>query len=363
MKPFFRLLALVIIATSVWAQEQGHGRVEAAGGVTAPVSTYSALPGTCTPWQMVMVTTAAAGANLSICTATNTFVGVVPATGATGALDCVTTAGVCDIVTTVVPRLSAANTFTGNMTLTGTQFSAIGATHTAPVTTNIFASIPATCTVGDEFFATDKTPPNYNCTATNTWTQIPTGGGGSAPNWTVANTHTWTLMDAGLTTFNSLSNIGTLTSKKVYGFEVPVITGGTVNTLETYIRVNPAGGTGVALGIFQCASGDCTNASLLKGTAILNASGQPADFTVSGGQALVAGTVYAFTLCTDDNTTVNFVSATDGGTITANYLNAGVTRLFSAANPCTGSGGSLTFPASLGALTPVSNLPIVTAKP
>jgi len=50
---------------------------------------------------------------------------------------------------------------------------ASGATYTIPVKRGTTAQLPAACTPGSEYFATDATPGQnkYLCTATNTWTQ------------------------------------------------------------------------------------------------------------------------------------------------------------------------------------------------
>ena len=63
--------------------------------------------------------------------------------------------------------LAASNTFT-----TGTQ-DFHGAQHTLPAVSGLTASRPATCTVGEEYFATDAAAGQnmYYCTATNIWTQ------------------------------------------------------------------------------------------------------------------------------------------------------------------------------------------------
>ncbi len=63
---------------------------------------------------------------------------------------------------------------------------ASGATHTLVAKKGLATSKPATCTVGEEYFATDATAGQnkYYCTATNTWTQQ-TGGGGSSANATM----------------------------------------------------------------------------------------------------------------------------------------------------------------------------------
>jgi hypothetical protein len=57
------------------------------------------------------------------------------------------------------------------------------ATHTLPARSGTTAGKPATCTVGEEYFATDATPGQnkFFCTATNVWTQqLNSGGGGGA---------------------------------------------------------------------------------------------------------------------------------------------------------------------------------------
>lgn len=55
-----------------------------------------------------------------------------------------------------------------------------GHTATQPNKTGALASIPATCTIGDTYFASDVTAGQnlYGCSATNTWTLEGDGGGG-----------------------------------------------------------------------------------------------------------------------------------------------------------------------------------------
>lgn len=54
--------------------------------------------------------------------------------------------------------------------------------HTAPMQVGTTAGKPATCTVGDKYFANDATAGqnDFNCTATNTWTQETGGSGGAS---------------------------------------------------------------------------------------------------------------------------------------------------------------------------------------
>jgi hypothetical protein len=73
---------------------------------------------------------------------------------------------------------TCADTAASNTFGTGTQdFS--GAAHTLPAVKGTIAGKPATCTVGEEYFATDATAGQnkYYCTATNTWTQQSGGSG------------------------------------------------------------------------------------------------------------------------------------------------------------------------------------------
>lgn len=76
---------------------------------------------------------------------------------------------------------------TGNVSTTTDNTYASGhkndfsASTTIPMQVGTTASLPATCTVGQQYFANDATAGQnlYGCTATNTWTQQSGGGGGS----------------------------------------------------------------------------------------------------------------------------------------------------------------------------------------
>ncbi len=69
----------------------------------------------------------------------------------------------------LVGLLAGSNIWTAN-----NDFS--GASHSTPAKTGLIANRPATCTVGELYFATDATTAGKNlhfCTATNTWTVTP----------------------------------------------------------------------------------------------------------------------------------------------------------------------------------------------
>jgi len=72
--------------------------------------------------------------------------------------------------------LTAQTVVNGGRTQIG-PWDASGATSTIPAKRGTTAQLPATCTPGAEYFATDATPGQniYLCTAANTWTQQSTG--------------------------------------------------------------------------------------------------------------------------------------------------------------------------------------------
>ncbi len=70
---------------------------------------------------------------------------------------------------------TGANSHSGTETFTGT-LDARSAAHTLPIKTGLASAIPATCSVGETYFATDATAGQniYLCTSTNTFTQTTT---------------------------------------------------------------------------------------------------------------------------------------------------------------------------------------------
>lgn len=108
------------------------------------VGTIAGIPATCTQGEAYFATDQATGQNIYLCTATNTWT-----------------------------RLFNAGLVIASGTI---DFSAAG--HTLPFKVGTIAAKPATCTLGELYFATDATAGLnlYQCTATNTWT-APTSGG------------------------------------------------------------------------------------------------------------------------------------------------------------------------------------------
>ena len=129
---------------------------------TVPVETgvLAARPSTCTVGQMYFATDATAGQNLSYCTGS-------PGTWTAAA-------------GSSTPGPTVVQTNQSNAYTVGTQdFS--GAAHTLPARKGTTTLLPSTCTVGEEYFATDATAGQnkYYCTAANTWTQQTGGASGN----------------------------------------------------------------------------------------------------------------------------------------------------------------------------------------
>lgn len=174
--------------TAVDLRTQSKSVDFAAAPFTRPLETGTALPGVCSVGQMFFNTTAPAGQNMYGCTATNVWTlqagggsggsGLPPqtgvagylttnglaagwgniTTGGSGALDCSTVPGTCDIVTALVPLKATANTFTGANDFTGSPF--LGIPTGTPATSG------AACTKGAVQYDSSFL---YICVATNTW--------------------------------------------------------------------------------------------------------------------------------------------------------------------------------------------------
>lgn len=97
----------------------------------------------------------------------------------TGMVKNTTTTGVLSIGTagTDYSKPNTSETTSGDRTFTG-FIDGSGATTTKPMKSG--TSLPATCSVGEQFFKTNATAGQnlYGCTATNTWTLQAGGGGG-----------------------------------------------------------------------------------------------------------------------------------------------------------------------------------------
>jgi len=156
-----------------------------------------------------------------------------------------------------------------------------GGVHTLPARAGIGASKPSTCTVGEQYFATDATPGQnlFGCTVTNTWTLEAGGGGSGAVGSVFGRTGAVTAV-SGDYTLSQISS-GTLSA-----------TGGTI--------YNPAG-TGNTQVVIQNSSSQAANGA---GSVIWknNAGANLAFINWDGGYAEGDGTNYKISLDTSTAT-------------------------------------------------------------
>ena len=181
-----------IQGTSNQIAASGTCKITSTGTCTLSLSPTLTLPGTI---NKLTLTAPATGATLTL------------ADGKTVTVNNSITINGTDGTTITMPNSSATlaslgltNTFTGRQDATT-------AASTAPFKTG--TSLPATCTVGDQYFKSDETAGQnlYGCTATNTWTlQAGGGGGSSAFNAITSGTNTTAAMVLG--TGGSLSTTG-----------------------------------------------------------------------------------------------------------------------------------------------------------
>jgi hypothetical protein len=159
-------------------------------GVTSAIQTqFSGKVGTgsCPSHQVAIATISAGVTCVQLDVTSNYFANIGTTTtvlhgNASGNLSFSAVNLLADIVNTL-PKANnlatAVYTDQSNVYTAGTQ-DVRGAVHSMPAVTGLFAALPATCTVGEQYFATDKPAGQnlYGCTATNTWNlEGPVGSG------------------------------------------------------------------------------------------------------------------------------------------------------------------------------------------
>jgi hypothetical protein len=177
--------------TSVDLKTQSKNVDFSAAPSTRPMQTGTVLPSLCSTGQMFFNSAAPAGQNLYGCTATNVWTlqsggsgggsglpaqtgaagylttnGSSPSwgnitTGGSGALDCTSLAGQCDIVTALVPLKATANAFTGANDFSASPFVAIP--------TGTPATSSSACTKGSIQYDASFL---HICIASNTWKRV-----------------------------------------------------------------------------------------------------------------------------------------------------------------------------------------------
>jgi hypothetical protein len=136
-----------------------------------------------------------------------------------------------------------------------------GSTATA-ITSGLLSAIPATCTVGQIYFATDQPAGQnqYDCTATNTWTQVVSLGGSGCLAYTGGSLDIVTSCLPRLAAANTFAALTTLSGVNNTGIE-----SGTISTIASASTIAPT-----------------TRFVLLTGTAAVNTMTPPTGCTTSG---------------------------------------------------------------------------------
>jgi len=213
------------------------------------------------------------------------------------------------------------------------------AAHTLPMVTGTSGSLPASCTVGEVYFATNVTAGQnqFYCTATNTWTQQTGGGGtgsasgdlsGTYPSPTVARVNGAAIPTSGVLKANGSGQIVAALSGTDY--DSPLTFSGALSRASNAITCNGASGTATGClsstdwSTFNNKQNALTNP--ITGSGIL---GGLAKFTASGtlGNA-TPGSDYA----PATNTTTILKGSGSGG-----FSGAGASDIVSLFSGCSGT--------------------------
>jgi len=157
-----------------WATVAASG-ASGQGTDTAPsTGTLAAIPATCTVGQRYFATNATAGKNLYTCTATDTWRQLAFDAGSSGGILASCSGNPCtyDIDTAVVPRVSAANTFTGMQTLDNVVQLSTQATPSTPSAgfSKIYANSSGDLTCLNSSGSSCLSSGGVSLSSTNTWT-------------------------------------------------------------------------------------------------------------------------------------------------------------------------------------------------
>lgn len=99
-----------VITVNAYGQITGVSTASASGGLSASAGMMSSIPSSCSAGSLYLATDQPLGQQLYTCSSANSWTATV-SVGPSGAL--AISSGSIDIVTSVVPRLMSANTFTG----------------------------------------------------------------------------------------------------------------------------------------------------------------------------------------------------------------------------------------------------------
>jgi hypothetical protein len=278
-------------------------------------------------------------------------------TGGSGALDCTSVPGQCDIVTSVVPRLAAANTFMGLNTFNHFLLASGSIASGGNQLPN-----PSTAT-NQWYWATDGASP---CDTT-------TGGGSTrvllqsnGTNWVAPNCSTGSIGGGNSTASAYAANLGVFAPYGLAGAN----TGGFQTGPVFYTLVAPAGGITIqevdipnqnALAPSQelaLAWYDST-CSLVQGSIsnVIPASSSTYHyaFTYSSPITLGQGTYFVAMTISGAPLSSTYYAVSDAYTTFTLSANPATPAIFVGSNPASWSGSTPTFPATCGSKTGITS--------
>lgn len=234
-------------------------------------------------------------------------------------------------------------TFNGALNVAGAQtntgtVNARSATHTSPAQTGVSASKPATCTAGDQYFATDATAGQnlFLCTATNTWTQTTTLPAASAAlqqlrikpnvgNITTSEYANPTWVNAADYNYPAQTPGGSLTGAVGASVTLTPCPLGVLGT-NTRLRFYISGGTGTAESVASTGAGTCTSGGTTGTITFTPVNSHSGAWTVTsshagiyeaiaanpGREVHVPGGLYTMRDCMSLNPAQNLILSGDG---------------------------------------------------
>jgi len=216
------------------------------------------------------------------------------------------------VITSGTNTSAAMSVGTGaSLTSTGTGiFDVHAGGATSPAQTGTAAGIPATCAVGQTYFASDATAGKnlYFCTATNTWTQMVSSGGGAAFSAITGGTNNGgAAMVVGSTSSLTVSGSGTINANLINGAVLPA--SGSIVKTNGSLQAVASAYTDIVL---LWASGSCVG--YLKNDGTCSSSTGVTSITGTTNQVIASASTGAVTLSLPQS--INTTAAVTFGTVT-----------------------------------------------
>lgn len=309
---------------------------QVSGTDSSPSSgTISGIPGTCSVGQRFTATDVVPGKNIYVCTSANTWRQLIPEAGGSGGilLSCSGNPCTYDIDTSVVPRVSSANTFSGLQTFDNViQMSTQAA--------------PSTPSAGKIKLYADSNN-DIACLDSSGGSCLSSGAGPSLTESGVS------FLPFGKIVGSQNTSVITLASPRYYGFSNPY-SGGLKISSVTLLGYNSEASKDASVAIYSSTGGLVAQSN----TITFQGGGSINTFLFSPSITL-SGSYYYLGIVTNCTTGTYSLNTTSGGEYHGLMINANSTKhAFSGGNAATQAGGAgtaITMPSTFGTRTGTSN--------